>query len=75
MTIAFYGQDYAFSFFLLADLLVIYVLLVFASLLQDWTGFNFREIMDDVEKIKGTVYLFIENFFSLLDIFCNLNVH
>ncbi|KAL1549178.1 G1/S-specific cyclin pas1 [Salvia divinorum] len=21
---------------------------------KDWTGFNFREIMDDVEKIKGT---------------------
>lgn len=30
--------------------------IVSSIFLQDWTGFNFREIMDDVEKIKGTVY-------------------
>lgn len=41
-----------FCFFLLHEIEFI----VSSIFLQDWTGFSFREIMDDVEKIKGTVY-------------------
>lgn len=50
--------EFAFSFVLLAEFYApVYVFLHLESMLQDWTGFSFREIMDDVEKIKGTVYL------------------
>lgn len=44
--------SYPFCYFLLHEI----ELIVSSIFLQDWTGFNFREIMDDVEKIKGTVY-------------------
>lgn len=61
--------------FFLAEVVSNYALFIIKALLQDWTGMNFRQIMDEVEKIKGTVsitwlhiktaFLSLQNFYPI----------